>query len=201
MAQKPLPSADVLRQLLDYDHRTGDLVWKHRDASAFTSTPTHSAEALAKQFNTSWAGKRALGALDSVGYRSGRLLSSQVRAHRVIWKMVYGYEPKLIDHINQDKTDNRLCNLREVDKAMNSLNRKKKRISWDKSRNKWQVYCRFKGQTKNRRCKTFCEAVRVSKEFYEQTMAEAASNYNRPTPLVYDSDEALSVHLWGSHEP
>lgn len=157
MAQKPLPSADVLRQLLDYNPETGELTWKPRDASVFTSTTTHSADALARQFNKKYAGKRALAALDNVGYRSGRLLSSQVRAHRVIWKMVYGYEPKLIDHINQDKKDNRICNLRDVSKAANSVNRECRRngqitgVTWCANRRKWVAQMQTGGKNMARR--------------------------------------------------
>jgi hypothetical protein len=44
-------------------------------------------------------------------------------AARVIWKLVYGYDPIEVDHINRIKTDNRLCNLREVDRSANCLNR------------------------------------------------------------------------------
>lgn len=45
-------------------------------------------------------------------------------AHRVAWLMVYGEWPtSLIDHANQDKTDNRICNLRLADKSTNGTNR------------------------------------------------------------------------------
>lgn len=47
-------------------------------------------------------------------------------AHRVIWAIVHGKMPEgEIDHINGDKTDNRLCNLRDVSKQLNQLNRPK----------------------------------------------------------------------------
>lgn len=37
--------------------------------------------------------------------------------------MVYGEEPEIIDHINGDRADNRLVNLRSVTAAQNTLNR------------------------------------------------------------------------------
>lgn len=47
-------------------------------------------------------------------------------AHRVIWAIVHGKMPEgEIDHINGIKTDNRLCNLRDVPKSLNQLNRPK----------------------------------------------------------------------------
>lgn len=43
--------------------------------------------------------------------------------HRVIWFMVYGSLPSAIDHINGDKVDNRLSNLRSGEGPINQLNR------------------------------------------------------------------------------
>jgi hypothetical protein len=44
-------------------------------------------------------------------------------AHRLAWLYVYGYMPKILDHINRNKTDNRICNLREATVAQNVQNR------------------------------------------------------------------------------
>ena len=43
--------------------------------------------------------------------------------HRMAWALAYGRWPSQIDHINGDKTDNRLCNLREVSSIENNVNR------------------------------------------------------------------------------
>lgn len=45
------------------------------------------------------------------------------RAHRIIWLLTYGEYPSAdIDHINGDRADNRLCNLRDVSRAVNARN-------------------------------------------------------------------------------
>ena len=44
-------------------------------------------------------------------------------AHRLAWFYVYGEWPTMIDHINRDKHDNRIVNLREATYSENSLNR------------------------------------------------------------------------------
>jgi hypothetical protein len=47
-----------------------------------------------------------------------------LRAHRVAWFLHYGKWPtKILDHINRNRTDNRIENLREVTLHENALNR------------------------------------------------------------------------------
>lgn len=45
------------------------------------------------------------------------------RLHRLVWVLVYGRFPKLIDHINGNPKDNRIENLREVNQSENDMNR------------------------------------------------------------------------------
>ncbi len=49
---------------------------------------------------------------------------SPVFAHRLAWLYVYGYFPKELDHINGNRSDNRIENLREVDRKQNCENQK-----------------------------------------------------------------------------
>lgn len=61
--------------------------------------------------------------------------------------MFHGYLPKSVDHIDGDRTNNRIENLRSVTHAQNSLNRKTptnnksgfKNVYWDKMFKKWVV--------------------------------------------------------------
>lgn len=43
-------------------------------------------------------------------------------AHRIIFMYMKGYMPKMVDHINHERKDNRWCNLREVDDLENTKN-------------------------------------------------------------------------------
>ena len=64
------------------------------------------------------------GSMDGKGYWQISVCGRVFRAHRLVWLYVYGRWPDAqIDHINGDKADNRLTNLREVTNAQNMQNR------------------------------------------------------------------------------
>ena len=124
MAKKPLPSSEVLRQLLRYCPETGILTWRARPVSMFKDRPPYvTAEQACRLWNGSFAGKPALNNLGKRGYLRGSIKPFTVTAHRVAWAIHYGHWPKgTIDHVNGDRTDNRIANLRTVDHAGNSRN-------------------------------------------------------------------------------
>jgi len=60
---------------------------------------------------------------DHNGYLVVELEKKHIRIHRIIWMMVHGRWPNpMIDHINGNRRDNRLCNLREVTAKQNAEN-------------------------------------------------------------------------------
>ncbi len=64
------------------------------------------------------------GSRDAYGYRKIKWLGKSVFAHRLAWFLVFGEWPsEQIDHVNGDKSDNRLENLREATRAQNAANR------------------------------------------------------------------------------
>lgn len=68
-------------------------------------------------------------------------------AHRIGWYLTHGYWPEQLDHINQIKTDNRLCNLREVSNVQNMHNKGMyahnksgtKGVCWTKGHQNWKA--------------------------------------------------------------
>ena len=64
------------------------------------------------------------GTISSKGYIHIGIDKKYYKGHRLAWLYVYGVLPKnQIDHINGIKTDNRLCNLREVTNSQNCQNK------------------------------------------------------------------------------
>ena len=122
MAKKsnPLPSQEVLNKLLRYDKETGILYWNVRPLEFFTAQG-HSPDHSRAKWNARWANKPALTKVNK-GYQCGRLMYQAVLAHRVIWKMVTGNEPNIIDHIDGESMNNAWGNLRSVDEATNRRN-------------------------------------------------------------------------------
>lgn len=115
-------SAETVRELIEYDPATGTLSWKLRNRLCFTS------DRACSTWNAQNAGKPALTSGQSNGYLRGSIFKQGALAHRVAFAIAYGRWPSEIDHINGDKSDNRLENLREVTRAenMRNLPRRKK---------------------------------------------------------------------------
>lgn len=81
------------------------------------------------------AGEFTHGSMCSHGYYVTGLNKKSIRLHRIIWELnfgeiPYGYE---IDHINMDRSDNRISNLRLASRTENNLNRNKYRGRIDNS--------------------------------------------------------------------
>ena len=68
-------------------------------------------------------GQRA-GADHIKGYRQIYHKGKYYLEHQLVWAMQYGYVPKQLDHINGNKQDNRIENLREATNSQNQKNTK-----------------------------------------------------------------------------
>ena len=123
-----------LRKLLYYDESTGNLFWN------------------VGRGRTTETGQIA-GMINSEGYVRLKVNGKGYTAHRLIWFMTYGVWPDCeVDHINGDRADNRLSNLREVNRQQNQWNRKAqsglKGASYDTKSGKWIAQLNINGGKK-----------------------------------------------------
>jgi len=107
---------DHLHELFDYNTETGVLYWRPRSAKWFKAIQ------YMYPWNARFAGKPA-GHVGAHGYSSVRVHPRYYRAHRIIMAMQLGHWPKhQVDHIDQDRGNNRLHNLREASFVDNAKN-------------------------------------------------------------------------------
>jgi hypothetical protein len=105
MSKKPLPPLDLLRTLLSYDPATGEFKWIGR-------------------LGTKAVIGSVAGTVSPKGYRVIFVKGQGYMAHRLAWLFITGSEPEdQIDHINGNRDDNRACNLRSVNNAVNCRNK------------------------------------------------------------------------------
>lgn len=121
-----LPRYEVVRDLLHYNPETGIFTWR-------------------KCFKNVHAGEKA-GTKISIGYIILGVDNCRVFAHRLAWFYVYGvWPPEYVDHINGDRADNRLSNLRLASHSQNAWNGALRStntsgyrgVSWSKSKERW----------------------------------------------------------------
>ena len=70
------------------------------------------------------------GSKDNQGYLKITIQGQFFKAHRLAWLHVHGEWPKFeVDHINGNRSDNRIENLRDAPRGLNSQNERSARIS------------------------------------------------------------------------
>lgn len=119
-----------IKQWLRYDPETGLLYWIKRPM---------------------WAVQvgDVAGSKHHSGYVYIKLSGKPYAAHRLAWLLSYGHWPTgEIDHINRDRSDNRIKNLRAVNRQQNQQNRVENKnntsgrsgVSFDKTKGRWKAY-------------------------------------------------------------
>jgi len=118
---------DQVKSLFHYDSDNGILKWRVNNGGKVL------------------AGNLA-GCKNHYGYIVINFKKKSYQAHRLAWLYVHGYLPlQQIDHINRDRSDNRLINLRLATHSLNNQNKEIQRnntsgckgLSYQKKNKKW----------------------------------------------------------------
>ena len=117
------------------------------------------------------------------GYVQVKFNGKDYRAHRIIFLMHHGYLPQYIDHIDTDRSNNSIENLRAATKAQNghnfgvSAHNKSgyRNVHWSNKDSRWRVHLRCNG--KRISCGSFVEledAVEAAKQARQKYHGEFA---------------------------
>lgn len=132
-ARPKIKSRDEILSILDVNCVTGEIFWK--------ADPKRGAA-----WNAKHAGRRA-GGRNSQGYWVVNIGNSHHRAHHIVWLVATGVATDWIDHIDGDRANNRVNNLRSVTRSENQRNRARSAnnpsgvfgVSLDSKRGLWRA--------------------------------------------------------------
>lgn len=173
-----------LKELFDYDPETGALLRR-----------------ISVGKGNRWRKGTIAGHISKQGYGRVRVEGRMYLIHRLVWLWHKGYLPENdIDHIDRDKTNNRIENLREVSKSCNLQNTGNpanntsgvKGISWWKSKEKWRVRMYIhKKDNFIKYCVDFDEAV-LHRLAAEQCVGSISCNSSSPA-YKYAKENGLII--------
>jgi hypothetical protein len=120
MKYRPMPPLEELKEFLDYNPDTGIFTWIKK-----SSIPVKVGQVA--------------GRANGNGYVRIKFKGRDYFAHRLAYYMYHGVDPleKCIDHIDGDKANNKIDNLRLAS------------VSWHKSSKKWRAYIMINGESKH----------------------------------------------------
>lgn len=119
----------ILREKFIYEPGTGALTWREG---------RHAGQAVKTMIR---------------GYLVARVMDTGLKAHRIAWTHYYGRRPgPILDHINRNRVDNRILNLREVTQSQNRRNSSLpvtntsgfRGVCWCKTRERWLAHLNHK---------------------------------------------------------
>lgn len=144
--------APTLRALLDYDPITGLFRWRNDRSNVKAGS--------------------VAGCFDANGYWQITVLNRSRKAHHLAFLYMTGAWPdRHIDHVNQQKSDNRWSNLRLANDAQNNANRPVRRDSrsgvkgviWVEKKRKWRAQIKHAGRGRHL---GYFETAQLAHEFW-----------------------------------
>lgn len=126
------------------------------------------------------------------GYLYGRQGKSMVYMHRYIWELAFGLPvPRVIDHINGIRWDNRQCNLRAATFSLNGLNNPS---------NKGVCHYPNRNLAKPYQARIQCKGSTISLGYFA-THEEASAAYQKVKEELIRKEEQLALSQPVSKRP
>ena len=167
-----------LSEWLAYSPETGEFTWLKTSGKGYAG--------------------RIAGTRHAKGYITISVRGRMMLAHRVAWLFVNGKWPsQQIDHVNGDKADNRIANLREATNAQNHCNRGPQKnntsgvkgVYWFKPNRQWKAQIQVGGkQITLGYFHEFDAAVRCRKEAERKYQGDW--QHKGPPTISYGPDDA-----------
>jgi hypothetical protein len=167
---KPLPALEVLQEYFEYNSETGICYWKKspaKNTKAWTVAGTKKSD-----------------------YWVIRFQNSEYQAHRIFWYLHFKEDPgeDFVDHIDRNKYNNRISNLRIANDEQNQMNLEKAKsnnktgvlgVCWDKRAQRYKAYITVNKTKKNLgNYKTLEEAAAVRQAAVKQYFGDFAPQSN-----------------------
>lgn len=160
----------TIKELLHYDSSTGLFTWR-------------------KTKNNRLKPGDVAGSVRPNGYVNLGVAGKLYLAHRLAWLYMHGKWPScVIDHINRDKSDNRIANLRDVTSSVNEQNKLicsrnssgYRGVCFDPRRGKWEAKIWHHGR--KQWIGYFDDAMEAATAY-----AKAAATYHTHNPLAAET--------------
>ena len=123
---KELPTQEYLNEVLKYEKETGHVYWRSKNKLVKSCVTTKGAR-----------------------YKRIMINNKHYVLHRIIYQMHYGnlLPSEVIDHIDRNKQNNKIENLRKANVFINNQNQGERKnntsgykgVSWSKQRSKWRA--------------------------------------------------------------